>query len=419
MRELLADELISGMPVDSGTALIDDAGTLGYAELASDVFGLRDQVPRGGTAAVVTGSARLVAAAIVTLDGWAAEVRLPGDGEQQAIPSHVVRLAERGPGNSRGVTGGGRLATRWRLYTSGTTGDPKPVDHDLASLSRTTRPGLDRRRRWGLLYPATRMAGIQVVLQSLVGGASLVDTTTRSGTAARLPMLLEHRVDSLSATPSVWRQLLQSPGVAELPLRQITLGGEIADQLVLDALHRVFPAARRTHVYASTEAGAAFSVSDGRAGFPVEYLYDAPNGIDLDIRDDILHVRAPGTSAADADGYVSTGDIVHVDGDRVHFRGRDSGVVNVGGEKVWPERVERMLRAHPDVVEALVGSRSNPLSGSVLAAAVVPAADADESTLPARLRAHCTEHLSRAHVPATVRVVPSLEVADSGKVRRR
>ncbi len=418
-------DLLAAISAGNGPAVVDGTGTLTYAELATDSLGLRARVARGGIAAVVDGDARLVASAITALEGWAAEVHLLSDPEQ-ASGSRATRLhrPEAGMATDLIVPAVDQddqrpVATRWRLYTSGTTGDPQPVDHDLTSLSRTVRTAPDRQRRWGLLYPATRMAGIQVVLQSIAAGSTLIDVTALPGTAARIPMLAEHRVDSLSATPSVWRQILQSPAASALELRQITLGGEIADQFVLDALRAAFPSARITHVFASTETGAAFSVSDGREGFPVSHLHAGRNGIELDVRDDILFVRSPGTSASGQDGFVGTGDVVEIIGDRVLFRGRNSGVVNVGGEKVWPERVERTLRAHPDVIETLVEPRSNPLSGWMLTAAVVAAPDADRRSLPSRLRAYCAEHLSSAHVPATVRVVPSLTVADSGKAVRR
>ena len=55
---------------------------------------------------------------------------------------------------------------------------------------------------------------------------------------------------------------------------QITLGGEAVDQDLLDRLHAAFPHARLTHIYASTEMGVCFSVRDGKAGFPADYLSD-------------------------------------------------------------------------------------------------------------------------------------------------
>lgn len=196
------------------------------------------------------------------------------------------------------------------------------------------------------------MAGIQVLLQSLLAGDVLVDALGLRSLHDRLRFLAAHAVDALSATPTVWRQVLQSGVAGSLPLRQVTLGGEIADQRLLDALAGAFPDARITHVFASTETGAAFAVRDGREGFPRSYLEEAPRGIRLAVRDGVLHLHAPDVSGAGPDGFVSTGDLVEVSGDRVRFLGRASGMVDVGGVMVAPEQVEAVLRAHPDVVDA-------------------------------------------------------------------
>ncbi|WP_219414385.1 AMP-binding protein [Pseudonocardia nigra] len=364
----------------------------------------------------------MLAAAVTALEGWAAEVHLFGDLDEPAprgavvLPDSITPTAEATRSADRQLTD---VRTRWRLYTSGTTGRPKPVDHDLGSLARLVRMRPQRSRRWGLLYAPTRMAGTQVVLQSLADGGLLIDAAHLSSVSEKFAWFAARRCTALSGTPSMWRQALQSPHSAELNLQQITLGGEIADQLVLDALAQAFPAARITHVFASTETGAAFSVSDGRAGFPATYLTDPPRGIRLAVRDSILHVHAPRVPGAGPDGFVSTGDVVELDRDRVHFRGRDSGVVNVAGVKVWPEQVETALRGHPDVVDSVVTARPNPLSGWILSAVVVPTREADEQTLPTRLRSYCAERLSSAHVPAVVKIVPSLTLAGSGKAVRR
>ena len=75
-----------------------------------------------------------------------------------------------------------------------------------------------------------------------------------------------------------------------------SLWGEVADQGLLDALHRFYPCARIVHIYATTELGRCFSIKDGRAGFPVSLL-DVPSedGICLKIEDGELHVVAPQT----------------------------------------------------------------------------------------------------------------------------
>ncbi|HSM66091.1 MAG TPA: long-chain fatty acid--CoA ligase [Ilumatobacteraceae bacterium] len=388
-------------------AVESDTHRLSHDDLRNDALELRSQVERGGVLHLRTDDAVVVAAAVLALDGWAGEVHL--------LPAGLV--VESSAGAESVVAG---APTRWVLYTSGTTGEPKPIAHTLASLSRTVvRDGADVSSMvWGLLYDPNRMAGIQVVLQSVLSGARLVAPRLTDPLGQRIAALVAGGVDALSATPTLWRRILQLPNSADLALRQITLGGEIADQPVLDALRHRYPTARIVHVFASTETGAAFSVSDGRAGFPMSYLRNAPRGIGLDIRDGILHVHSPGVSAAGPDGFASTGDIVEIVDDRVLFRGRASGVVNVGGANVWPEEVEELLRSHPAVADAVVTATPNPLAGNLLVARVVAAPDAERAGLGKLLRAFVREHAPSTHVPATVKVVDELETSAAGKVVR-
>src|SRR4029434_9911963 len=89
---------------------------------------------------------------------------------------------------------------------------------------------------------------------------------------------------ALSATPSFWRKLAFGGLLDRLSLRTVTLGGEAADQLILDLLASRFPKAAIRHIYASTEAGVGFSVSDRIAGFPATFLHQPPPGVELRVR---------------------------------------------------------------------------------------------------------------------------------------
>ena len=158
------------------------------------------------------------------------------------------------------------METKWIMTTSGTTGHPKMVSHTLAGLARTVRPVRPGAPVpvWGLTYEATRFAGLQVVLQAVLGGGTLVLLPLSAPIGDRLAGFAAVDVTHLSATPTLWRRMLMHPASAALSLRQITLGGEIADQALLDTLRTRFPDAQVTHIYASTETGVGFSVRDGR-----------------------------------------------------------------------------------------------------------------------------------------------------------
>ena len=120
-----------------------------------------------------------------------------------------------------------------------------------------------------------------------------------------------------------------------MPLEQVSLGGEPVDQAVLDQLTELFPNARVSWIYASSELGASIVVHDGRAGFPVEWLErDAPDRPRLAVEDGELVIASPHHGEG-LEGAVRTGDAVVIEDGRVLITGRTSAdEINVGGSKV-------------------------------------------------------------------------------------
>ena len=183
------------------------------------------------------------------------------------------------------------------------------------------------------------------------------------------------------------------------------------------------------HAFASTEAGVVFEVDDGQAGFPAACLRDENNGVALRIVDGALGVRSSrtalrylGHNAAalrDADGFVDTGDMIALRGDRCHFVGRRGGIINVGGAKVNPEEVEAVINLHPGVHASLVKARRNPITGALVAADVVLEDGVrEDSILKDAIIAGCAARLAPYKVPALIRFVPALAVTPGGKLAR-
>jgi acyl-coenzyme A synthetase/AMP-(fatty) acid ligase len=205
------------------------------------------------------------------------------------------------------------------------------------------------------------------------------------------------------------------------PLRSVTLGGEAVDQPLLDRLAQRFPEARLRHIYAATETGALFAVCDGRAGFPASWLEEGVEGVGLRLRDGVLEVLSPramlnGAGAGEG-GWLSTGDLIEIEGERAHFVGRADGRVNVGGVKVSPERVERLLLAVPGVRDAAVQAAANPVTGHILTACVVPEPGVEETALRASIR-DAAAVLEPAARPRAIRLVDSIPLSAAGKKSR-
>jgi acyl-coenzyme A synthetase/AMP-(fatty) acid ligase len=327
------------------------------------------------------------------------------------------------------------LRTEWMLLTSGTSGVPKIVMHDLASLTAAMGAAspADGAAIWGTFYDIRRYGGLQIFLRAVLGNASLVLSEADEPTADYLVRLAGNKVTHLSGTPSHWRLALMNSVISKIAPRYVRLSGEIVDQTVLNALRTAFPGAAVGHAYASTEAGVAFDVNDGLAGFPLAYVGEVRDGVEMKILDGSLCIRSPRTalgyvgavqSLADDDGFVDTGDLVEQRGGRYYFVGRKGGIINVGGLKVPPEEVEAVINQHPQVRMSLVTPRKSPITGSIVVAEVVLKLDNETTTAQqTRIRDDilrlCQEELPRHKVPATISFVPSLPVTATGKLARR
>jgi acyl-CoA synthetase (AMP-forming)/AMP-acid ligase II len=285
------------------------------------------------------------------------------------------------------------------------------------------------RPRWLFTYHPATFGGLQVLLTALSSSADLVSPSDTSISSLR-NTALRHRVTHISGTPTFWRAFVSALGdrAKELPLAHITLGGEIADEPILRLLQARFAGARVRHIYASTEAGALFSVRDGRAGFPAEWLATGVEGVQLRIRDNILQVKSPramtgyATSAPSVltdDGWLVTGDLVEQAGDRVYFRGRQDSTLNIGGAKVKPEEIEDMILRMPEVCDVQVYGVRNPVTGTVLAADIVPQPGQDEVELRQLIAGRLRSQLETYKVPRLLKFVGSLSLNAAGKKEKK
>src|SRR5438876_10424579 len=321
-----------------------------------------------------------------------------------------------------------RHATEWVLLTSGTTGVPKMLIHSLPGLTAPIKSGQNQGSDviWGTFYDIRRYGGLQIFLRAVLGRGSFVLSGADESPGDYLLRLGAHGVTHISGTPSHWRRALMSPSARAISPRYVRLSGEIADQALLATLRSFYPGASVGHAYASTEAGVGFEVNDGLEGFPAGVV-GAPGAVEIKIEDRSLRIRSPRTARCylgedvalrDEEGFVDTGDIVERRSDRYYFLGRRSGVINVGGQKVFPEEVEAVIARHPAVRMACVRSRRSPITGSLVVADVVLDGEPTPAHKSDILRL-CHAGLAPHKVPATIRFVSALDVGAAGKLVRQ
>jgi acyl-coenzyme A synthetase/AMP-(fatty) acid ligase len=328
------------------------------------------------------------------------------------------------------------VETEWVLLTSGTTGRPKLAVHTLSSLIGPLGDGLaiGKAPVWSTFYDIRRYGGLQILLRAFARRGSMVLSCTVEPVADFLGRAGAHRVTHISGTPSHWRRALMSGAAARMKPDYVRLSGETCDQAILDNLRHAYPGAHVAHAFASTEAGVAFDVRDGRAGFPASLIGQEGNDVTMRVEDGSLRIRSSRVAMrllgdharvlSDAAGFIDTGDMVELRGNRYYFAGRREGIINVGGVKVHPETIEAVINQHPAVHMSRVSGRSSPITGTIaVAEVVVNSSDAAGGPSFAAVRGEilgmCRARLAAHEVPATLREVPSLEIAASGKLVRQ
>ena len=174
--------------------------------------------------------------------------------------------------------------------------------------------------------------------------------------------------------------------------------------------------------------GRCFSVTDGHAGFPARFLDGpSPDGVEMRIDEGELQVRsanamegydprAPGPEGSG--GWFRTGDMVERRDDRILFNGRKSEIINVGGNKVHPLEVERIIRAVPGVVDTRVFGMKSSIAGQVVACEVVAAEGFDPNAVSELVNRECLAALASHQRPRLVTVVDRITLSEAGKAIR-
>ncbi|MEU7935359.1 class I adenylate-forming enzyme family protein [Micromonospora echinofusca] len=306
---------------------------------------------------------------------------------------------------------GGRPGGLW-IFSSGTTGTPTPTYWPWPDLSR----GVDwdtvhGDERWGIGYAPFTYAGVEAVSQAL-GRAGRVDFLTPTDLAAGTGA----RYDVVAGTPSFWRMAALHRGTDEArpQVHTVSMGGEPVDAHLLRLIESAFAPQRVLQIYASTELGRIATVTDGLPGLPLSVLDGyGQTGKALAVRDgELLVSSAPGAP------YLPTGDAAVVRDGRLHVLGRRGEVINVGGVKVVPGHVARLLQEHPEVVAARIYPVRSSVLGAVVGADIVTLPGTDRDLVVQRVKAHARLVLAPAEQPRRVTVVDEIPMALSGKAAR-
>jgi acyl-CoA synthetase (AMP-forming)/AMP-acid ligase II len=296
------------------------------------------------------------------------------------------------------------------LFSSGSSGEPKACLLNLDRLLETARK--ERKGYVTLVFLLfDHIGGINTMINVLGHGGTAVVVADRSVDTVAAA-IESSGAELLPTSPTFLKMLLISDAASRFDLsslKLITYGTEVMPKATLEGLHGAFPGVALKQTYGLSEIG----IVPTRSRAP-DSLWMQIGGANVEhkIVDGILWVRAAtamlgylnAPSPFDAEGWLNTRDKVEVEGDYIRIIGRESELINVGGEKVHPAEVENILLRAPNIRDATVAARANPVMGSVVVATVSLIEPEDSGVLRHRLDKFCRERLEPYKVPAMFKI---------------
>ena len=294
------------------------------------------------------------------------------------------------------------------LFSTGTTGRPKAILHDLTLfLKRFETPRPTLRTINFLLFD--HIGGINTLLHTLFNKGVVIAPEFRTVDSI-LETCRRYDVEALPTTPTFLRMMLMSGAVpSQVPacLKVVTYGTERMDQLTLNELCKLLPNVDFRQTFGMSELGIVRVKSEARDSL---YMRVGGEGVETRVVDGVLQIRSSSRmlgylnapSPFDAEGWYDTKDIVDVKDQYYKVTGRISDVINVGGLKFMASEVERVALEFPNVSLVKAMPKQNPITGQHVELLVQPTTEdaVDKSVLMVFLKEKLQPHM----VPKRIRI---------------
>lgn len=308
------------------------------------------------------------------------------------------------------------------LFTSGSSGKPKAVVHDFSKLLEKFHVVRQAMITLNFLL-FDHWGGLNTLLHCLSNLCLIVVPERR--TPDHICELIEcFKIELLPTTPSFLNMLLISKAYVGRnldSLKLITYGAEPMPESTLRGARKIFPKVEFRQTYGMIELGVMRTKSRSADSLWVKL---GGEGYSTRVVDGILQIRADtamlgylnSVSPFTNDGYLITGDLVETDGEWVRILGRQSDIINVGGQKVYPAEVEAIILECPGVADAVVYGESNPILGKIVCANLILDVNAEEPIVRQALRELCKEKMQAFMSPVKIKFVQ--EVAQTNRLKR-
>ena len=310
------------------------------------------------------------------------------------------------------------------LFSSGSTGTSKAAVHDMTAMLEKFRQRRRARRTIAFLM-LDHIGGINTMLHTLSNGGCLITVGDRTPDGV-LKAIARYHAELLPTSPTFLNLVILSEAYKRhdlASLQLITYGTEPMPEGTLARIHALMPGVELLQTYGLSEVGILRSksrrsdslwVKIGGEGFQTRII---DGMLQIQSRSAMLgYLNAP--SPFTDDGWFMTGDAVEQDGEYLRIRGRQSEIINVGGEKVYPAEVESVIQGIENIAAVLVYKEPNSVTGNIVCAQVSVMCHEDPKAVARRVKQYCRERLRPFQVPVRVNVVEAVSYSERFKKQR-
>jgi acyl-CoA synthetase (AMP-forming)/AMP-acid ligase II len=313
------------------------------------------------------------------------------------------------------------------LFSSGSTGLPKAMIHDLDNLIDVYIERKTKSLNFLVFLMFDHIGGINTLLNCLSIGATLTIPTHRN--PDHICELIENtKINVLPASPTFLNLMLFSRSYEKFDLSSlimITYGTETMPPSLLDKLKKIFPKVKFLQTFGTSETGIAKTISLSSTSTFVkiddpDQEFKIVNGeLWLRSKTQIMGYINHSNESFTTDGWFKTGDLVD-EGENGYIKiiGRTKEVINVGGEKVMPAEVESVILELIWVKDCVVVGQANIISGQMVTAQVCIDDGLDHIVAKSEIRKYCKNRLEAYKVPAKVIIVDTVSFSNRFKKLR-
>ena len=311
------------------------------------------------------------------------------------------------------------------IFSSGSTGAPKAILHDFATILEKFRQVRQKKTTLTFLL-FDHIGGIDTLMNTFGSGGTVVTVPDRNpDTVCRA--IAEYRVHTLPTSPTFLNLMLISGAHHQhdmSSLKVIAYGTEPMPESTLKRLHEALPEVALVQTYGMSELGVLRSRSRDSESLWIKFSGD---GFQTKIVDGVLWVKAETAMLGnlnspdlfDDEGWLNTQDAVEVDGEYMRILGRATDLINVGGQKVYPAEVESHLLQLENVQDVAVFGKPHPMMGQVVAARFTLETPEPLPEFKRRMNAFCRGRLANYQIPIMVELTDSEQFGVRFKKVRR